>query len=107
MKTPIEIPVPQDVPLFSERITLDGIEYLFQFDWNDRAQRWYLAIFTIDEKPLKTGIKVVANWPLLLRSTDARLPQGTLIAADLSPLQGESPTFQELGTRVRLMYFPK
>jgi len=106
MADPIEIPIPSEVPLFSERITLQGIEYLFQFDWNDREQRWYLAILTVDEKPLATGIKIVANWPLLRRFTDPRLPPGTLIAADLSPMQGESPTYLELGTRVRLMYIP-
>jgi hypothetical protein len=107
MNEPIEIPIPSDVPLFSERITLRGVEYLFQFDWNDRAQRWSLSIFTVDEQPLATGIRIVANWPLLRRFTDPRLPRGTLIAADLSPSQGESPTYLDLGTRVRLMFIPE
>lgn len=106
MSDPIEIPISEDTPLYSERIGLDGRDFLFEFDWNDREGRWYLSIRGVDETPLALGIKVVANWPLLRRFSDPSLPQGSLFAADLSPENGESPTYLELGKRVRLLYFP-
>jgi hypothetical protein len=106
MLDPIEIPVAVDTPLYTERVTLDGIEYILKFDWHEREGRWFLGLFTIDEQPLATGIKVVANWPLLRRFTDARMPPGLLIAVDLSPMNGEPPSYTELGTRVKLHYFP-
>jgi hypothetical protein len=107
MTTPIEIPVATDTPLYTQRITLDGVEYVFKFDWNDRESRWYFGLFAIDETPIVTGIKVVANWPLLRRFTAEKVPPGVLVAVDLSPERGESPTFTELGFRVRLLYYPK
>ena len=106
MTDPIEIPLSSDTPLYTIRVTLDGQEYIFKFDWNERENRWYFSLFTIDEKPLATGIKLVANWPLLRRFTSGDMPPGILIAGDFSPLQGEAPTYAELGVRVRFLYFP-
>lgn len=106
MANPLEIPIPSDTPLFSQRIALDGQEYLLQFDWNDREQRWYMSLLDIDEKPLAMGMKIVANVPILRRFTLPSLPPGDLIAIDLSNQFGEPPTYTELGIRVRLFYFP-
>jgi len=106
MSDPLEISIPQNLPLFSQRITLDGIEYLFQFAWNDREQRWYVSISDINDNPLAMGLKIVANVPLLRRFTNPSLPQGDLIACDLSNQFGEPPLYTELGVRVRMFYFP-
>lgn len=106
MSEPIEIPVATDTPLYTERVTLDGIEYLIKFDWNDRENRWYMGLFTVTGEPLAVGIKVLANWPLLRRFTGENMPPGVLIAADLSSQNGEPPTYAELGTRVKLLYYP-
>lgn len=103
---PIEIPCALDTPLYSQRVTLDGTEYILLFDWNDREARWYLSLFTIDEKPLATGIKVIANWSLLRRYKGNAVPSGVLMAVDMSPMGGEPPGFTELGARVKLVYFP-
>ncbi len=100
----LEIPISPDAPLFSFRVTLDGEEYLFKLDWNDRENRWYLSLFTIAEEPLALGIKVVANCSLLRRFTGSNMPPGALFAVDMSPLAGESPTYSELGDRVKLLY---
>jgi hypothetical protein len=104
---PIEIPVAFDTPLYTERVTLDGVEYLLKFDWNDRENRWYLGLFSVTGSPLATGIKIVANWPLLRKIRGENMPPGVLSAVDLSPLNGESPTYSELGARVKLVYRPK
>lgn len=103
---PIEIPVFPEVPLYSERVTLDGKEYLLQFDWSDREQRWYLSISKADGTLIKTGVKVVANWPLLRKCVDVNQPPGVLMAVDLSPNGGEPPSLDDFGLRVKLLYFP-
>jgi hypothetical protein len=106
MSNPVEIPVASGAPLYSERITLDGIEYIFKFDWTEREDRWFLSIFSVSGTPLALGIKIVANWSLLRRFSSKDLPQGVLAAVDMSPQEGESPGFFDFGTRVKLLYYP-
>lgn len=106
MSTPLEIPIAVDVPLYTERVTLDGKEYLLRFDWNGREGRWYLDIGTVSEVWILRGLKLVANWPLLRKSVDPRKPPGSLMAVDFSDSGGEPPDFYDLGRRVKLLYFP-
>jgi hypothetical protein len=104
----LEIPIALDTPLYTERVVLDGREYLFRFDWNGRESRWRFDIGTVEEVWLARGIKVLCGFPLLRRFTAETFPAGDLIAVDFSPdiETGEAPTFYELGRRVRLFYFP-
>ncbi len=102
---PVEVPVSPDTPLYTERVTLDGQEFLFRFDWNGREGRWYLDVGDIDEAWIVTGIKIVANMPLLRRCVDPRRPKGILMAIDLSTQKGEPPDLTDLGRRVKLFYF--
>lgn len=106
MSDPIEIPVFADTPLYRFRVTLDGQDYIFRFDWNARADRWYLDIGTINEEWIVRGIKLIADWPLLRRVSDSRRPPGNLMAIDLSPLNGEPPVLSDFGMRVKLIYIP-
>lgn len=103
----LEIPLPTDTPLFSIRTTLDGVEYVLNFDWNGRESRWYMSISMIDGTLLVAGIKLISNWPLLRRFADLRLPQGNLRAVDYSPQGGEpAGLVEDLGRRVKLIYTP-
>lgn len=102
--TPLEIPIIADVPLFEIRTTLNGREYLLIFDWHDRESRWYLSIESIDREPLARGIKLLSNRPLLRKRVDPRLPPGALMAVDVLE-SGVPAGFNDLGTRVRLIYF--
>ncbi len=106
MIDPVEIPVSLDTPLWSQRITLDGVEYVLRLDWNDREARWSLSLGTTDLVWLRTGLKIVAGVSLLrIGTADPRLPPGTLMAIDLKG-DGPPPAFQDLGRRVKLYYFP-
>jgi hypothetical protein len=102
----LEIPVSLDVPLYTQRVTLDGKEFLMRFDWNARDSRWRFDLGTIDEVWLACGVKIVCNVPLLRKFTSEAMPSGILIAVDFSPQGGESPVFADLGRRVKLMYYP-
>lgn len=106
MTTPIEIPVFTAVPLYKMRVTLEGKEYILQFDWNDRETRWYMSISDLNNVPISTGIKVVANWPLLRKIPQPDRPPGTLMAVDFSPQNGEPPVLEDFGLRVKLLYSP-
>jgi hypothetical protein len=106
MNPPVEVPVQNATPLYTQRVTLEGRDYLLRFDWNGREGRWYLDVGTVDEVWIVTGVKVICNWPLFRTLTDDRKPPGYLMAADLSPEGGEPPGFYDLGQRVKLLYFP-
>lgn len=103
---PLEIPVFASVPLYTERVTLDGVEYILGFDWNGRENRWYFSLSLVDGTPVTSGVKLVCNWPLLRKVHSSIRPPGNLTAIDFSPFGGESPGFDDFGIRVRLVYIP-
>jgi len=107
MSDPVEIVLSLDTPLYTQRVTLDGVGYLFRFDWNGREGRWYFDLGDLNESWIVTGIKVIANWPLFRRVSDPRKPKGDLLAVDFSGMGGEPPDFYDLGRRVKLIYTPR
>lgn len=106
MLDPVEIPLFPDVPLYTIRVTLDGREYVLGLDYSEREDRWWLSVSDVAGTPLATGIKLVANWPLLHQRVSPDLPPGHLVAVDVSNSGGEPPGFADLGRRVRLLYYP-
>lgn len=93
-------------PYYSQRVRLDGRDYIFRFAWNQREARWRLSLFTDRDQPLVRGLKLLANWPLLrFYRYDARLPSGELYAVDWTG-DGSPPGLEELGEgrRCQLLY---
>lgn len=82
---------------------LDGVTYGFEFRWNTRDAAWYMSIFTGDDEPIISSVKVVVDLPLAFRCADARMPLGTFIAYDTSGQQLD-PGIDDLGERVQLTY---
>lgn len=99
----LEIPFAIGVPLYTERVTLDGQEYTLRFDWNGREGRWYMSILLEDEY-LVRGIKIISNTILLRRFVPRRRPKQHIMAVDFSSQGGEPPGFEDMGIRVRLIY---
>lgn len=106
MADPVEIPVTSSDPLYTMRTTLDSREYVLRLDYSQREDRWFLSVETTDGRALVKGIKVVSNWPLLRKYSNAELPPGRLMAIDFSPQGGSPPGGSDFGTRVKLLYFP-
>jgi hypothetical protein len=103
----LTIPTAPGVPFYTQRTRLDGREYLLRFSWNEREERWYLAIADEAEVVLVLGIKLVANWPLTrFYKFDPRLPPGELMVSDLTGT-GTPPGLDDLGVgkRCELTYF--
>ncbi len=104
MNAPLSIPLRLDTPLWRMRTTLDGVEYILQFDWNDRAQRWLFSLYSLTQAPLATGVTVLGGqYPLL--NFPPILP-GLLAFVDNSSATPAPPLFADLGRRVKLYYWP-
>lgn len=101
----IEIPLFPETPLYDMTVTLDGVDFRLQFDWNGREDRWYLSIFDSTGAGIRRGLKVVPNWDLLGGCVALTRPEGKLFFLD-SRTRGaqEAPNFYELGREVRLVY---
>lgn len=97
------IPVSTD-PAFTQRSKLDGTEYELYFEWNERDGRWFFSISDSTGDRIASGIKVVADWPLIHRVRDARRPPGEIVAID-STGNGEPPGRDDLGARVKIYYY--
>jgi hypothetical protein len=98
----VVIPTSSSLDHYSQQVTLDGVTYILEFAWNRRAERWFMSI-SDGEGPIATGMKVVADRPLLTYVSNTRRPPGELMALDTSG--GEiDPGLHDLGDRVLLMY---
>lgn len=103
----VEIPITEnEQSRFTQVTPLDGVDFLFEFRWNEREQRWYMDLRSIDGTALFMGAKIVADWSLLrLYTRDEDRPAGEIYAHDTTG-DGD-PRLGELGTRVRLIYIPE
>lgn len=100
----ILIPTRED-PRYSIEIELDGSSFFLDFEWNDRAESWFLDILNADRVMLLAGVRVVVGFPLINRYRDPRLPKGDLTAIVTSGSDLD-PKFTDLGDRVQLLYTP-
>lgn len=102
----VEIPIVagEDSPDVDLQVELDGVTYTLGLQWNERDGAWYLSISTAEGELLVAGRKVVLDALLLSRYRDARLPRGALMAIDTSG-ELEEPGLEDLGVRVKLLYF--
>ncbi len=102
-----------DLDSYTERVTLDGVEYDLTFHWNERDSQHYLSIFASDSKfeadgsrvAIVPSLPVLVNTPLLLNVPGRERPAGEFIALDTSG-QSQEAGRGELGTRVILTYTP-
>jgi hypothetical protein len=81
---------------------LEGTLYRFLFIWNERDEAWFMTVSDTDDDPIASGVRVVADFPLLRRVADARAPLGDIVALD-STGEGD-PGLADLGVRVSLVY---
>lgn len=100
------IPTSAD-PFQTFKTRLDGVDYLISLAYNQREDRIYLSLADDEGTPIVSGLKVVANWPLLFRHRyNTAIPPGELMAIDTTS-DKSPPSLGELGEglRVQLTYF--
>ena len=99
-----EIELDNQDAIFSTDVALDNITYKLKFKWNVRGLFWEFSIYLTDNTVLVENIRIVVNYPILLRyRKDKRLPQGILQFLDTSTGNLEPNRF-DLGNRVILVY---
>lgn len=101
------ISLPAPVPTYTQRVTLDGVDYRLRMEWNSRSG-WYIGLSDIvDDSPVFSPVRVRVGWDFLYGITDARRPPGMLWAWDSSGAM-LPPGYQDLGPgrRVQLIYVP-
>jgi len=98
-----QLPISVGVPNYSFEVELDGVEFKIDLRYNDRGSAWFMTILDTDDNVLRSGIKVVNDWPLLRLWKDSNRPEGEIVTvsqgARVSP-----PTLDELGVDVVLNY---
>ena len=98
----LEIPTRIDISVYSFTIELDGVVYSLVFNYNLRSSHWYFSIYDIDGNPLREGIKLVANWALLLQWVQQGRPDGEMIVAN--PSNDDDPNRDTFGSQAVLCY---
>jgi hypothetical protein len=88
----------------SQTLSLDGVLFTLELRWNSRAQAWSMDLYDAASNLLAGGLRLVADTPLLERfGKRDDFPAGDFIAFD-SSAQGLDPGYEDLGTRVSLLY---
>lgn len=93
-------------PRYKYHISLDGIIYYLNFNWNTRESAWYMDIANSSETLILAGIKLVPDYRLLKQYKAIEgLPAGDFLLVDSKQDdQNSQVTFDNFGDRYVLMY---
>jgi hypothetical protein len=86
------------------QVELDGLVFGLLLQWNDRDDAWWLSIATESGDLIVSGIRVIANTPLLRQFVGEAMPEGELTAIDTRSPPSDPPGLDELGDVVLLVY---
>lgn len=84
-------------------VTLDEVRYVFELQYNDRDSSWYLNILDANGDQIRSGIRMVIDWPLTLGFQAAIAPEGTLFVERTDSGTGEVSRL-ELGQAAEFFY---
>lgn len=97
------MPVLGDVPAFEFQCDLEDKTYGFEFNWNDRAQRWFMTIRDSLGNDLISGIKLLSGQILNRQYVGDDLPPGLFVLIDTGG-EDKIPDQKDLGERILLAY---
>lgn len=98
-----EIPVDSTVGHQTFEVELSGASYRIELRWNNRAQAWFISLYSGTGKPLLLGRRLVVNTNILRRHRTPEFPPGDLVAVDTTGSNAD-PGADEIGKRVKLLY---
>lgn len=84
-------------------VPLEGETYLFSFQYNSREGFWYFDV-SKEGVNLKTGVKVVTNWPSLMRAAGLDIPPGQILFVDTREDTKGRPSLEDLGETILMTY---
>lgn len=99
----VVIPTRTDLGAYTFQAALDETVYRFTMQYNEREGYWYLSIADEAGVAIRSGIKIVSNFPLLERIADIRKPPGQLMALSPTALEPD-PGLEDLGDGISLVY---
>jgi hypothetical protein len=103
------IPILDGEPFFDQVTRLDGVDYQIKIRYNQRAERFYLSLYSADGTEIAKGAKLVCNWRLFTASVSPLLPPGMLMVVPAMKDDDSPPKLGELGPgkRCELVYIPQ
>ena len=90
------IPTAQNA-FFNLQVSMDGTAYLLTFYYNQRESCYYMTISDTAGNDFVTGIKCLANWPLLHKWSVTGLPPGELLIVSNTGSNDPPPSLGQLG----------
>lgn len=99
----LEMPLVSGLYDYTERVIVEGVQYLFRFRWNTAAGSWYLDLSDADGNLIVAGRRCLADVRLLEQFGHLAIPPGVLLAFDTTTKQVD-PTLDDFGARVLLLY---
>jgi len=88
---------------FDLSVDLDGSDYLLSFQLNSREGFWYWSLIDIIGNELRSGSKVVSNYPLLHLLKTVERPPGELFCFD-TRVDPTDPGLEDLGVNAEFGY---
>lgn len=85
------------------QVELDRVTFNLTLHWNQREGYWYLTVADSAGAAIASGLKIVANWPLLRRIASHTAPKGEIMALDPTGKLGD-PGLEDLGSTFPLVY---
>jgi hypothetical protein len=96
------------LPFYTLRTRLDDSDFTLQFRYSDRASRYFLNIYDVNDVLLVAGLKLVPNVLLLKYYRHVPgMPPGEFLVTVLGSVDGSPPQLGEIGAGLRceLTYF--
>jgi|GEM_PF-1566554 len=87
-------------------VDMDGTDYQCSFRWNSRDEAWYMSLYSLDGTPIRTGIKLVVNWPVFRLDRSEVRPSGEVLFVDADEVPSDPVAFEGLGKNASMIYFP-
>ncbi len=97
------IPHISDQLYFTVTVTLDGVTYELEYNWNHRCGFWSITVSDSAGNVLIAGVKIVLEFDLFKRYSKTALPKGLFIAIR-DGLDKAKLRFDELGKNANIIY---
>ncbi len=96
------IPTSNTLSVYRFRLNLGSTEFGLSFRWNRRSGHWDVDLTTPQGTQLRSGLRIVANWPLLRTMVQQGRPSGELIAVNRH--QSDDPDRDTIGQLIPFCY---
>ena len=87
-------------------VDLDGVTFEANFQFNSREGFWYFDIQDLEGNIIRSGVKVISNWPVIRLDVSQLRPAGELLFVDTRSDRG-NPGLADLGANTFFAYVPE